>query len=170
MTSILYSIKMGLLYAAICKRSGRALWSSGGGSDLSFHFPFPLIKRTHDNFTAAITHYHKALWLKPDDQFCTEMLSLALVDEEEEIGNFYRLHGSIPDGIMNHDGDWLGGFTTNLGVRTVMMVELCCVVYNLRLAWFDKWAREAALEPDNSSLLLYNGDGCLQNISLVRDI
>ncbi|XP_048229016.1 anaphase-promoting complex subunit 6 isoform X2 [Ricinus communis] len=34
-----------------------------------------------DNFTAAITHYHKALWLKPDDQFCTEMLSLALVDE-----------------------------------------------------------------------------------------
>ncbi|KAI3441465.1 TPR_REGION domain-containing protein [Psidium guajava] len=34
-----------------------------------------------DNFTAAITHYHKALRLKPDDQFCTEMLSLALVDE-----------------------------------------------------------------------------------------
>lgn len=34
-----------------------------------------------DNFTAAITCYHKALWLKPDDQFCTEMLSLALVDE-----------------------------------------------------------------------------------------
>ncbi|PON98465.1 N-terminal acetyltransferase A, auxiliary subunit [Trema orientale] len=34
-----------------------------------------------DNFTAAITYYHKALWLKPDDQFCTEMLSLALVDE-----------------------------------------------------------------------------------------
>ncbi|KAF5478545.1 hypothetical protein F2P56_005095 [Juglans regia] len=34
-----------------------------------------------DNFTAAITYYHKALWLKSDDQFCTEMLSLALVDE-----------------------------------------------------------------------------------------
>ncbi|KAF2314404.1 hypothetical protein GH714_026063 [Hevea brasiliensis] len=34
-----------------------------------------------DNFTAAITHYHKALWLKPDDQFCTEMLSLAIIDE-----------------------------------------------------------------------------------------
>ncbi|KAH9723168.1 Anaphase-promoting complex subunit 6 [Citrus sinensis] len=34
-----------------------------------------------DNFSAAITYYHKALWLKPDDQFCTEMLSLALVDE-----------------------------------------------------------------------------------------
>ncbi|KAL4619829.1 anaphase-promoting complex subunit 6 isoform X1 [Castanea sativa] len=34
-----------------------------------------------DNFTAAITYYHKALWLKPDDQFCTEMLSVALVDE-----------------------------------------------------------------------------------------
>ncbi|XP_024922451.2 anaphase-promoting complex subunit 6 isoform X1 [Ziziphus jujuba] len=34
-----------------------------------------------DNFTAAITYYHKALWLKPDDQFCTEMLSLALLDE-----------------------------------------------------------------------------------------
>lgn len=34
-----------------------------------------------DNFTAAITYYHKALWLKPDDQFCTEMLSLAIVDE-----------------------------------------------------------------------------------------
>ncbi|XP_057795977.1 anaphase-promoting complex subunit 6 [Salvia miltiorrhiza] len=34
-----------------------------------------------DNFTAAITHYHKALWIKPDDQFCTEMLTLALQDE-----------------------------------------------------------------------------------------
>ncbi|KAL6314790.1 hypothetical protein AAG906_027139 [Vitis piasezkii] len=34
-----------------------------------------------DNFPAAITYYHKALWLKPDDQFCTEMLTLALVDE-----------------------------------------------------------------------------------------
>ncbi|XP_050368000.1 anaphase-promoting complex subunit 6 [Argentina anserina] len=34
-----------------------------------------------DNFTAAITYYHKALWIKPDDQFCTEMLSLALADE-----------------------------------------------------------------------------------------
>ncbi|KAJ6967329.1 hypothetical protein NC652_004779 [Populus alba x Populus x berolinensis] len=38
-------------------------------------------KNEQDNFTAAITCYHKALWLKPDDQFCTEMLSLALVDE-----------------------------------------------------------------------------------------
>lgn len=34
-----------------------------------------------DHFTAAITYYHKALWLKPDDQFCTEMLSVALMDE-----------------------------------------------------------------------------------------
>ncbi|KAI9185441.1 hypothetical protein LWI28_007247 [Acer negundo] len=34
-----------------------------------------------DNFSAAITYYHKALWLKPDDQFCTEMLSVALGDE-----------------------------------------------------------------------------------------
>ncbi|KAL9438104.1 hypothetical protein AB3S75_023882 [Citrus x aurantiifolia] len=34
-----------------------------------------------DNFSAAITYYHKALWPKPDDQFCTKMLSLALVDE-----------------------------------------------------------------------------------------
>ncbi|CAL5405953.1 unnamed protein product [Camellia sinensis] len=34
-----------------------------------------------DNFTTAITYYHKALWLKPDDQFCTEMLTLALADE-----------------------------------------------------------------------------------------
>ncbi|KAL0301258.1 UNVERIFIED_CONTAM: Anaphase-promoting complex subunit [Sesamum radiatum] len=33
------------------------------------------------NFTSAITYYHKALWLKPDDQFCTEMLTLALADE-----------------------------------------------------------------------------------------
>lgn len=33
------------------------------------------------NFTAAITYYHKALWLKPDDQFCTEMLTVALMDE-----------------------------------------------------------------------------------------
>ncbi|KAJ7948759.1 anaphase-promoting complex subunit 6 [Quillaja saponaria] len=36
-----------------------------------------------DNYTAAITYYHKALWLKPDDQFCTEMLSIALVDESQ---------------------------------------------------------------------------------------
>ncbi|XP_058747465.1 anaphase-promoting complex subunit 6-like [Vicia villosa] len=34
-----------------------------------------------DDFTTAITYYHKALWLKPDDQFCTEMLSWALIDE-----------------------------------------------------------------------------------------
>ncbi|KAI4387990.1 hypothetical protein MLD38_000369 [Melastoma candidum] len=34
-----------------------------------------------DNFSEAITYYHKALWLKPDDQFCTEMLTLALVDD-----------------------------------------------------------------------------------------
>ncbi|OIW08211.1 hypothetical protein TanjilG_15172 [Lupinus angustifolius] len=34
-----------------------------------------------DDFAKAITYYHKALWTKPDDQFCTEMLSLALVDE-----------------------------------------------------------------------------------------
>ncbi|XP_039126591.1 anaphase-promoting complex subunit 6 [Dioscorea cayenensis subsp. rotundata] len=33
------------------------------------------------NFDAAIAHYHKALWLKPDDLFCTEMLSLALEDD-----------------------------------------------------------------------------------------
>ncbi|CAK9134145.1 unnamed protein product [Ilex paraguariensis] len=45
-----------------------------------------------DNFAAAITYYHKALWLKADDQFCTEMLTLALVDEsrcgvDPEIGS-----------------------------------------------------------------------------------
>ncbi|CAN1297548.1 Anaphase-promoting complex subunit 6 [Linum perenne] len=34
-----------------------------------------------DNFTAAITYYHKALWLKPEDQFCGDMLSLAVLDE-----------------------------------------------------------------------------------------
>ncbi|KAK1321426.1 Anaphase-promoting complex subunit 6 [Acorus calamus] len=34
-----------------------------------------------DDFNSAITYYHKALWLKPDDQFCTEMLTLALEDE-----------------------------------------------------------------------------------------
>ncbi|XP_047307026.1 anaphase-promoting complex subunit 6 isoform X2 [Impatiens glandulifera] len=34
-----------------------------------------------DNYSAAITCYHKALWLKPDDQFCSEMLNLALIDE-----------------------------------------------------------------------------------------
>ncbi|KRH26164.1 hypothetical protein GLYMA_12G156300v4 [Glycine max] len=34
-----------------------------------------------DDFTTAISYYHKALWLKPDDQFCTEMLSWALIDE-----------------------------------------------------------------------------------------
>ncbi|XAR68265.1 hypothetical protein NMG60_11003338 [Bertholletia excelsa] len=37
-----------------------------------------------DNFTAAIRYYHKALWLKPDDQFCTEMLTLAIVDESRQ--------------------------------------------------------------------------------------
>ncbi|URE47480.1 Tetratricopeptide repeat [Musa troglodytarum] len=34
-----------------------------------------------DNFDAAITYYHKALWLDPNDQFCTEMLTLALEDD-----------------------------------------------------------------------------------------
>ncbi|KAF6158942.1 hypothetical protein GIB67_023925 [Kingdonia uniflora] len=33
------------------------------------------------NFDSAITYYHKALWLKPDDKFCTDMLTEALVDE-----------------------------------------------------------------------------------------
>ncbi|XP_075075983.1 anaphase-promoting complex subunit 6 isoform X3 [Nicotiana tabacum] len=37
-----------------------------------------------NNYTAAITYYHKALWLKPDDQFCTEMLTSALVDESRQ--------------------------------------------------------------------------------------
>ncbi|KVI10531.1 Tetratricopeptide-like helical, partial [Cynara cardunculus var. scolymus] len=37
-----------------------------------------------DNYTAAITCYHKALWINPDDQFCTEMLTLALVDESRQ--------------------------------------------------------------------------------------
>ncbi|KAJ4980598.1 hypothetical protein NE237_031435 [Protea cynaroides] len=40
-----------------------------------------------DNFNAAITYYHKALWLQPDDQFCTEMLTLALVDECRRISD-----------------------------------------------------------------------------------
>lgn len=39
-----------------------------------------------DNFDAAITYYHKALWLKPDDQFCTEMLSLVLEEDCKGIG------------------------------------------------------------------------------------
>ncbi|KMT13303.1 hypothetical protein BVRB_4g085610 [Beta vulgaris subsp. vulgaris] len=33
------------------------------------------------NYSAAIANYHKALWLKPDDQFCTEMLTLSLAEE-----------------------------------------------------------------------------------------
>ncbi|TKY66391.1 Anaphase-promoting complex subunit 6 [Spatholobus suberectus] len=37
-----------------------------------------------DDFTTAIAYYHKALWLKSDDQFCTEMLSWALIDEGRE--------------------------------------------------------------------------------------
>ncbi|URE36290.1 Tetratricopeptide repeat [Musa troglodytarum] len=39
---------------------------------------------TLDNFDAAITYYHKALWLDPNDQFCTEMLTLALEDDCRE--------------------------------------------------------------------------------------
>ncbi|KAF7150262.1 hypothetical protein RHSIM_Rhsim02G0051300 [Rhododendron simsii] len=30
-----------------------------------------------DNFTAAITYYHMALWLKPDNQFCTEKVDIS---------------------------------------------------------------------------------------------
>ncbi|MQL90435.1 hypothetical protein Taro_023031 [Colocasia esculenta] len=41
-----------------------------------------------DNFDAAITYYHKALWLKPDDQFCTEMLTRALEDESRRPGDW----------------------------------------------------------------------------------
>ncbi|KAK9070581.1 hypothetical protein SSX86_010983 [Deinandra increscens subsp. villosa] len=37
-----------------------------------------------DNYSDAITYYHKALWINPDDQFCTEMLTLALVDESRQ--------------------------------------------------------------------------------------
>ncbi|XP_021857896.1 anaphase-promoting complex subunit 6 isoform X1 [Spinacia oleracea] len=33
------------------------------------------------NYNSAITNYHKALWIKTDDQFCTEMLTLALAEE-----------------------------------------------------------------------------------------
>lgn len=40
-----------------------------------------------DDFSTAITYYHKALWLKPDDQFCTEMLSWALIDESRSSGD-----------------------------------------------------------------------------------
>nr|KAJ0197835.1 hypothetical protein LSAT_V11C700382240 [Lactuca sativa] len=36
------------------------------------------------NYTDAITYYHKALWINPDDQFCTEMLTVALVDESRQ--------------------------------------------------------------------------------------
>ncbi|XP_072974279.1 anaphase-promoting complex subunit 6 [Typha angustifolia] len=39
-----------------------------------------------DKFDSAITYYHKALWLKPDDQFCTEMLTLALEDDSRGTG------------------------------------------------------------------------------------
>ncbi|MFS7984254.1 putative tetratricopeptide-like helical domain superfamily [Helianthus anomalus] len=38
-----------------------------------------------DKYTDAITYYHKALWINPDDQFCTEMLTLALMDESRQI-------------------------------------------------------------------------------------
>ncbi|XP_078431179.1 anaphase promoting complex 6 isoform X2 [Wolffia australiana] len=38
-----------------------------------------------DKLEAAIAHYHKALWLKPDDEFCTEMLTKALEDESREL-------------------------------------------------------------------------------------
>ncbi|KAL8141301.1 hypothetical protein V2J09_007322 [Rumex salicifolius] len=33
------------------------------------------------DYSAAVMYYHKALGLKPDDQFCTEMLTIALADE-----------------------------------------------------------------------------------------
>ncbi|KAJ8422597.1 hypothetical protein Cgig2_022659 [Carnegiea gigantea] len=36
-------------------------------------------------YSAAIGNYHKALWLKPDDQFCTEMLTMALAGESRSI-------------------------------------------------------------------------------------
>ncbi|KAL3503103.1 hypothetical protein ACH5RR_037552 [Cinchona calisaya] len=48
-----------------------------------------------NNFTAAIAYYHKALWLKPDDQFCTEMLTLALVEESQQgISHKFDFQGS----------------------------------------------------------------------------
>ncbi|GKB58688.1 anaphase-promoting complex subunit 6 [Tanacetum coccineum] len=36
------------------------------------------------NYSDAVTYYHKALWINPDDQFCSEMLTLALVDESRQ--------------------------------------------------------------------------------------
>ncbi|CAA7402376.1 unnamed protein product [Spirodela intermedia] len=41
-----------------------------------------------DDLDAAINCYHKALWLKPDDQFCTEMLTKALEDESRGSSNW----------------------------------------------------------------------------------
>ncbi|GAB2278042.1 Cell division cycle protein 16 [Dionaea muscipula] len=35
-------------------------------------------------YSDAIEYYHKALWLKATDQFCTEMLTLALTDESRD--------------------------------------------------------------------------------------
>ncbi|GAB2230997.1 hypothetical protein Droror1_Dr00027280 [Drosera rotundifolia] len=43
------------------------------------------------DFPAAIEYYHKALWLKPTDEFCTEMLTLALADGSRDFVDF------IPD-------------------------------------------------------------------------
>ncbi|KAI5662364.1 hypothetical protein M9H77_21687 [Catharanthus roseus] len=52
-------------------------------SSLSTYAGLAYTYHLQNNFTAAITYYHKALWLKPNDQFCTEMLTLALVDESQ---------------------------------------------------------------------------------------
>nr|GMD47064.1 anaphase-promoting complex subunit 6 [Ipomoea batatas]GMD48361.1 anaphase-promoting complex subunit 6 [Ipomoea batatas] len=61
-------------------------------------FTMLTLSLTQEKFSAAITYYHKALWLKPDDKFCTEMLTLALADECR--------YGSIPR-IESHHNELL---------------------------------------------------------------
>ncbi|XP_078177095.1 anaphase promoting complex 6 isoform X1 [Carex rostrata] len=41
-----------------------------------------------DKYDEAITYYHQALWLKPDDQFCTDMLNLAIEDDAQTRKDF----------------------------------------------------------------------------------
>ena len=52
----------------------------------------------------AISYYHRALGIKPDDPFCTDMLSRALQDQLTPAGMDRIFHGAAPTPPMEHFG------------------------------------------------------------------
>lgn len=54
--------------------------------------------------------------------------------------------------IRDHEGNWMHGFTSNLGSCGAMESELWAIWYGLRLAW-DRGYRELLVEMDSKEVL-----------------